>query len=56
MCTSVKVAMLIVGRVIAGAAVGIASAAVLVYQSEITAPSIRSRMVSMQQRSIIWVS
>jgi MFS family permease len=54
MCASVNVAMLVVGRVIAGAAVGIASAVVPVYQSEVTAPSIRGRMVSMQQWSITW--
>jgi MFS family permease len=46
--------MLILGRVIAGMAVGIASAVVPVYQSEVTAPAIRGRMVALQQWSITW--
>lgn len=41
--------MLVAGRVISGLAVGIASAIVPIYQSEITAPAIRGRLVSMQQ-------
>lgn len=41
--------MLVVGRIISGLAVGIASAIVPIYQSEITAPAIRGRIVSMQQ-------
>ena len=41
--------MLVVGRVISGLSVGIASAIVPLYQSEITEPRIRGRIVSMQQ-------
>jgi MFS family permease len=41
--------MLVVGRIIAGLAVGLASAVVPIYQSEVTAPAIRGRMVSLQQ-------
>ena len=46
--------MLVVGRIIAGISVGLASAVVPVYQSEISAPSIRGRLVSVQQWSITW--
>jgi MFS family permease len=46
--------MLVVGRIIAGISVGISSAVVPVYQSEVTAPAIRGRMVSLQQWSITW--
>ena len=46
--------MLVVGRIVGGLAVGIASAVVPIYQSEVTAPSIRGRMVSLQQWSITW--
>ncbi|KAI6021787.1 general substrate transporter [Pisolithus microcarpus] len=46
--------MLVVGRIIAGISVGISSAIVPVYQSEITPPSIRGRLVSFQQWSITW--
>jgi len=53
-CASVNRGMLVVGRVIAGIAVGLASATVPLYQSEITAPAIRGRLVSMQQWSITW--
>lgn len=41
--------MLVVGRIISGLSVGLSSAVVPIYQSEITAPSIRGRMVSLQQ-------
>ena len=41
--------MLIVGRIISGISVGLASAAIPVYQSEITAPAIRGRIISLQQ-------
>ncbi|KZT64819.1 general substrate transporter [Daedalea quercina L-15889] len=51
---SQNVAMLVAGRLIAGLAVGIASSAVPIYQSEITPPAIRGRLVSMQQWSINW--
>lgn len=40
--------MLVVGRIIAGLSVGLASAIVPVYQSEITPPAIRGRLVSLQ--------
>lgn len=53
-CASVNRAMLVVGRIIAGLSVGIASTTVPLYQSEITAPAIRGRMVSLQQWSITW--
>lgn len=46
--------MLITGRVISGISVGIASTIIPLYQSEITAPSIRGRLVSIQQWSITW--
>ncbi len=48
-CAAVNRGMLVAGRVISGIAVGIASASVPIYQSEITAPAIRGRLVSMQQ-------
>lgn len=44
--------MLVAGRVISGISVGLASASVPLYQSEITAPSIRGRLVSLQQWSV----
>lgn len=47
-------AMLVVGRIISGLAVGLASTTVPLYQAEITAPSIRGRIVSLQQWSITW--
>jgi len=53
-CASVDRGMLVAGRVVSGISVGIASAVVPIYQSEITAPSIRGRMVSLQQWSITW--
>ncbi|KAI0057218.1 general substrate transporter [Artomyces pyxidatus] len=53
-CAAVNRGMLVVGRIISGLSVGIASAVVPVYQSEITAPSIRGRLVSLQQWSITW--
>lgn len=53
-CAAVDRGMLVAGRVISGLAVGIASAIVPIYQSEITAPAIRGRLVSMQQWSITW--
>lgn len=46
--------MLVVGRIISGIAVGLASTVVPIYQSEITAPHIRGRLVSLQQWSITW--
>jgi len=53
-CASVNIAMLVVGRIISGISVGFSSAVVPIYQSEITAPHIRGRMVSLQQWSITW--
>lgn len=53
-CASVNRGMLVVGRIISGISVGLSSAVVPIYQSEITAPSIRGRMVSLQQWSITW--
>jgi len=53
-CASVNRGMLVVGRVISGISVGIASAIVPLYQSEVTAPHLRGRMVSLQQWSITW--
>ena len=40
--------MLVAGRIIAGISVGLSSAVVPIYQSEITAPAIRGRIVSLQ--------
>ncbi|KAL4073580.1 general substrate transporter [Scleroderma citrinum] len=51
---SINRGMLVVGRIIAGISVGLSSAVVPVYQSEISAPSIRGRLVSVQQWSITW--
>ncbi|KAF5372329.1 hypothetical protein D9615_009264 [Tricholomella constricta] len=60
-CASINRGMLVVGRVIAGISVGLSSAVVPIYQSEITPPAIRGRMVSLQQwysvrahQSITW--
>lgn len=46
--------MLVTGRIIAGLSVGIASTIVPLYQAEIAAPSIRGRLISVQQWSITW--
>ncbi|KAI0057914.1 general substrate transporter [Artomyces pyxidatus] len=53
-CAAVNRAMLVVGRVISGISVGMASAIVPIYQSEITEPRLRGRIVSLQQWSITW--
>ncbi|VDB92528.1 unnamed protein product [Peniophora sp. CBMAI 1063] len=53
-CASVNRGMLVVGRIIAGLSVGIASSVVPIYQSEITPPAIRGRLVALQQWSITW--
>jgi sugar porter (SP) family MFS transporter len=53
-CAAINRGMLVVGRLISGISVGISSAVVPVYQSEITAPAIRGRIVSLQQWSITW--
>jgi MFS family permease len=52
--TAVNIAHLCVGRVIAGVAIGICSAIVPVYQSEIAPKEIRGRVVSLQQWAITW--
>jgi MFS family permease len=48
------VGALVVGRIIAGLCVGIASSVVPVYQSEIAPKEIRGRVVSLQQWAITW--
>lgn len=48
------VALLCVGRVVAGLCVGIASSIVPVYQAEIAPKEIRGRVVSLQQWAITW--
>ncbi|TFK47455.1 general substrate transporter [Heliocybe sulcata] len=53
-CASVNRGMLVAGRVISGLSVGLASSVVPLYQSEITPPAIRGRLVSMQQWAITW--
>ncbi|KAI1332755.1 high-affinity glucose transporter [Xylariaceae sp. FL0255] len=51
---SVNVPMLILGRMINGFSVGICSAQVPVYISEISPPSKRGRLIGMQQWAITW--
>ncbi|KAI9759496.1 MAG: MFS sugar transporter [Candelina submexicana] len=46
--------LLVVGRVVAGLSVGIASTIVPVYQAEIAPKEIRGRVVALQQWSITW--
>ncbi|KAF9531545.1 general substrate transporter [Crepidotus variabilis] len=53
-CAAVNRGMLVAGRIVAGFSVGISSAVVPIYQSEVAAPSIRGRIVSLQQWSITW--
>ncbi|OAQ29931.1 general substrate transporter [Linnemannia elongata AG-77] len=53
-CASVNVGMLVVGRVINGVAVGLASMMVPIYQAEIAPKNIRGRIVSLQQWAITW--
>ncbi|KAF2442641.1 high affinity glucose transporter [Karstenula rhodostoma CBS 690.94] len=53
-CASQNIAMLIVGRFINGIAVGICSAQVPVYVSELAPPSTRGRVVGAQQWAITW--
>ncbi|CAI6340409.1 unnamed protein product [Periconia digitata] len=48
------VALLCFGRVVSGISIGIASAMVPVYQSEIAPKEIRGRVVSLQQWAITW--
>ncbi|KAI1121916.1 high-affinity glucose transporter [Nemania abortiva] len=51
---SVNIPMLVVGRIINGFSVGICSAQVPVYISEISPPSKRGRLIGMQQWAITW--
>ncbi|KAL4898140.1 general substrate transporter [Aspergillus ambiguus] len=53
-CATQNIAMLIVGRVINGFSVGICSAQVPVYISEIAPPTKRGRLVGLQQWAITW--
>jgi len=53
-CASQNIGMLVAGRVINGLAVGICSAQVPVYISEIAPPSKRGRLVGCQQWAITW--
>ncbi|KAF4983732.1 hypothetical protein FZEAL_948 [Fusarium zealandicum] len=53
-CASQNIGMLCTGRVVSGFCVGIASAVVPVYQSEIAPKEIRGRVVSFQQWAITW--
>ncbi|KAK2768693.1 hypothetical protein FQN54_000549 [Arachnomyces sp. PD_36] len=53
-CASQNIGMLIVGRLINGISVGICSAQVPVYISELAPPSKRGRVVGAQQWAITW--
>ena len=53
-CAAQDRGMLVVGRIINGFSVGLYSATVPVYQSEVTHPSLRGRFVSFQQWAITW--
>ena len=53
-CASQNVGMLVAGRLINGFAVGIESAQVPVYVSELAKPSMRGRVVGAQQWAITW--
>lgn len=53
-CASQAVGMLIVGRLVCGVAIGIASAQVPVYLSEIAPRKLRGRLVGCQQWAITW--
>ncbi|KAF2469722.1 high affinity glucose transporter [Lindgomyces ingoldianus] len=53
-CASQNIGMLVVGRFINGIAVGICSAQVPVYVSELAPPSKRGRVVGAQQWAITW--
>jgi MFS family permease len=48
------VALLCIGRLVAGWAIGVCSAIVPVYQAEIAPKQIRGRVVSLQQWAITW--
>jgi MFS family permease len=53
-CSAQNIGHLVVGRLIAGVAIGICSAIVPIYQSEIAPKSIRGRVVSLEQWAITW--
>ncbi|CAK5267723.1 unnamed protein product [Mycena citricolor] len=53
-CASIDRGMLVVGRIISGISVGLASSVVPIYQAEVTAPHLRGRLISLQQWSITW--
>ncbi|KAI9499947.1 general substrate transporter [Coemansia spiralis] len=53
-CGSRNRAMLIAGRFVAGLGVGVLSMTVPIFQSEISPPHIRGRLVSLQQWAITW--
>lgn len=53
-CASQNIGMLIAGRIINGFAVGIESAQVPVYISEVVPPNLRGRLVGLQQWAITW--
>ncbi|KAI9840397.1 MAG: hypothetical protein M1837_001655 [Sclerophora amabilis] len=53
-CASQNIAMLVVGRILNGFSVGICSAQVPVYISELAPPSKRGRLVGCQQWAITW--
>jgi MFS family permease len=53
-CASQNIGMLIVGRIVNGICVGLESAQVPVYISEISPPSKRGRFVGLQQWAITW--
>lgn len=53
-CASQNIGMLVVGRIINGIAVGLESAQVPVYISELSPPSKRGRFVGLQQWAITW--
>ncbi|KAK0611861.1 general substrate transporter [Immersiella caudata] len=53
-CAAVNIPMLVVGRIINGFSVGICSAQVPVYISELAPPSKRGRLVGFQQWAITW--
>jgi MFS family permease len=53
-CASVNIAMLMVGRFVNGLSVGICSAQVPVYITEVSPPSMRGTLVSLQQWAITW--
>ncbi|RYP60226.1 hypothetical protein DL770_010033 [Monosporascus sp. CRB-9-2] len=53
-CAAMNIPMLIVGRIINGFSVGICSAQVPVYISEVSPPSKRGRLIGLQQWAITW--